>query len=414
MPSIDPPGARVVRSRMARAGYGSGMKKLAVIAVAIALAACKPKETPPVKQANLTPTSSAKPGSAASSGAASQPASRPSRHAAVAKANPDFVKHVRAGWKAQKDDKWADAVVEFEAALKITPDDQKALAELGWSAMKAGDFDKAKKADQKAIDTAKDNNVKAMALYNLGSVLAKTGDKEGALRLFVQSLALRPNKNVEKAVLDLGAKPETPVAMCKAGQAPCDCLRENDEDTCEEVKDYQPAVPAGYHVFHEDQGRYSFDALFDDKLRFVTDLGADTDRTHVSGTDVVKKLEVKKVGGHQVLRVEIDSSSSTAYASAGETGDFQVLEEDSAYQVTLCVLGNETTPPSCPLVVPLEGKHSKSYDPLDTDSKEKPPAGEEHQATLDLQLADDGTATVKLVKGDSAGLEALMGPHRLW
>src|SRR5262245_17860580 len=72
----------------------------------------------------------------------------------------EYKKHMKAGWAAQKAEKWADAVPEFEAALKAIDGDQRALTELGWSAQNDGDFVKARKVDDQAIRVAVDKNVK--------------------------------------------------------------------------------------------------------------------------------------------------------------------------------------------------------------------------------------------------------------
>src|SRR4051812_43399336 len=68
----------------------------------------------------------------------------------------EYKKHLKAGWALQKAKQWAQAVIEFEAAAKVLDGDQRALAELGWSAMNAGDFVKARKADEQAVQVSVD------------------------------------------------------------------------------------------------------------------------------------------------------------------------------------------------------------------------------------------------------------------
>src|SRR5215468_5662635 len=82
----------------------------------------------------------------------------------------DYRKHIKKGWALQKQSKWAEAVPEFDKALVAIDGDQRALTELGYSAMNAGDFVKARKADEQAIQVASDKKTKAMALYNMGLV----------------------------------------------------------------------------------------------------------------------------------------------------------------------------------------------------------------------------------------------------
>ncbi len=136
----------------------------------------------------------------------------------------DYKKHLQAGFALQKQQKWAEAVGEFEAAGAAIDGDERALAELGFSAMSAGDFAKARRADEQAVQVATDKKVKAAALYNLGTVLEKTSDKDGALRAYHASLQLRPNATVEKAVAQLGAAPGTEPPFCAAAEQPCACI----------------------------------------------------------------------------------------------------------------------------------------------------------------------------------------------
>src|SRR2546423_725848 len=131
----------------------------------IAIVACKGKQEAPPAAALPTPAE-AKPKKA------TKPPPSVEQRAA-------YKQHMKAGWKAQKDEKWADAVPEFESAAKAIDGDQRALSELGFSAMNAGDFPKARKADLEAVRVAVDPKVKAASLYNLGVVQEKSGDKDG-------------------------------------------------------------------------------------------------------------------------------------------------------------------------------------------------------------------------------------------
>ena len=169
----------------------------------------------------------------------------------------EFKKRMKAGWALQKAKKWADAVPEFEAALTAIVADQRALTELGWSAMNAGDFTKARKANEEAVRVAVDRKVKAAGLYNLGLVQEKTGDKQGALKSYAASLKLRPNKTVEQAVSRLGAKPTVEPAFCEPPHSVCDCVIEHafgepepgDNVTCAQTTSVKVPVK-GFRVMH--------------------------------------------------------------------------------------------------------------------------------------------------------------------
>src|SRR3954451_21903969 len=158
--------------------------------------------------------------------------------------------HMKAGWKLQKQEKWADAVPEFEAALAAVDVDPRALTELGWSAMNAGDYKKARRADDQATRLAVEPKVKAAALYNLGVVEARTGNADDARASFTQSIALRPNKTVEAELAKLGTAPEQAVPLCQPDQDPCTCLRSEvdpeggSETTCTEVAEPKNPIAA--------------------------------------------------------------------------------------------------------------------------------------------------------------------------
>ena len=64
--------------------------------------------------------------------------------------------HLRAGRKHADAREWAPGVREFEAALKLTPEDATAANELAWAALQAGDIAKARKAGEAALRGAAD------------------------------------------------------------------------------------------------------------------------------------------------------------------------------------------------------------------------------------------------------------------
>ena len=70
--------------------------------------------------------------------------------------------------------------------------DDRALAELSFAAMSAGEQDLARKAGRQAVLTATEPKIRAAALYNLGRV-EEPGDPAKAAALYRASLALRPN-----------------------------------------------------------------------------------------------------------------------------------------------------------------------------------------------------------------------------
>src|SRR5262249_34396073 len=157
---------------------------------------------------------------------------------------------------------------------------------------------------------AADKKVKAAALYNLGVVLEKTNDKDGALRAYHASLALRPNKTVELAITKLGAAPTAEPPFCAAGDKPCACVvraafGDGDGAHCEQRAD--SPVP-GFRVFHIERDYHDekWDYLLDEHDQLVAVIGGGFMYRMGSVMDdlAFDKPRVKTIGGHRVLWIE--------------------------------------------------------------------------------------------------------------
>jgi len=335
----------------------------------------------------------------------------------------EYKKRMKAGWALQKQKKWSQAVPEFEAALKAIDSDERATTELGWSAMNAGDYVKARKADLVAVNIAIDPKVKASALFNLGSVLEKVGDKDGALKTYLASLQLRPNKIVEQAVGRLGATPETVPPLCKPGQAACDCViaaafGEQDPDdpaTCEPQADPKIPVP-GFKEYLAKQNSWSWNYLLDEHQELVAIVGGGLDRLNTSETITLEKAELKTIAGHQVLWIQTQDHANQEHPTGeGETID---SADDTEVAVTICVVGDAKTPTKCPLRdVPLSHEYTadRLYFSDEDQAADKDFKPTQSATKTEITFADDGTVTVKLVSGPSdSALDKLLGPHKLW
>lgn len=385
-----------------------------LVMAVVVLAACGSKSSEPAAQETKKTVEPAKVVAAGPKpdAAAAKPAKRPPP---TKEQLAEFKKRMKAGWALQKATKWAESVPEFEAALVAVPSEQRALAELGWSAMNAGDFAKARKADEQAIKVAVDKKVRASGLYNLGLVQEKTGDKDGALKSFLASLQLRPNKTVEQAVGRLGAKPETETVFCATGAKPCDCVFDAayDEIQRENAKcdvTTTPAFPVKtfklYHVssdaFYGSQWTYALD----EKNQLVGVVEGDSERGHMTERTKLVKADLKAIGGHYVLWLETEYTTEVIVPTLEDSSQF---ESTATRSVTLCVVGDGKTATRCPLrEVPLSQVEEKGT--IDGDAS---PAKTE--TVTEVTIADDGTATVKLVRGPSdAQIAKLVGPHKLW
>jgi len=406
------------------------MKRSIVVVAALtsALVACgNSKDKPSAGSGSSSETGSGsgsaavasvtKSGSGAGSGSQAKPADTKGKHVVTPPTKQqlaDYRKHVKAGWAMQKQSKWAEAVPEFEKALVAIDGDQRALTELGFSAMNAGDFVKARKADEQAIQVAVDKKVKAMALYNLGLVQEKTNDTAGALRSYVASLALRPNKTVEKAVGRLGTSPEADKPFCDKGQKPCDCALaygfgdsgpDGDSDNppkCEEATDVKSPVD-GWHVYHISRVFHAEDwyYLLDENNRLVAPIKGGYEYRHGRVFDMFEldSGTVQTIGGHKILRLQTHDTLEETQPS-GDNDEDMKIDGSERVLVTICEIGAGGT--RCPLSeVPIS--ETKSQD------------GKTTKTVLDLAISPDGTATVKLVSGASdEAIDKLVGPHKLW
>ena len=115
-----------------------------------------------------------------------------------------FNKEFQLGRKLSGQRKWAEAVKAFEAALKNLPGHTAALTDLGFAAFQAGDFPKARAANERALRLTTIPEQRAPILYNQGRVSEARGDLAAARFEYAQSLALRPNATVEARLKGLG------------------------------------------------------------------------------------------------------------------------------------------------------------------------------------------------------------------
>ncbi|MBV8763090.1 MAG: tetratricopeptide repeat protein, partial [Deltaproteobacteria bacterium] len=301
----------------------------------------------------------------------------------------------------QKQKQWSQAVDEFEAALAALDGDQRALAELGFSAMNAGDYPAARDADQQAARVALDPNVKAAALFNLGTVELKLGDVDAARLSFQRSLELRANKTVQAELVKLGTASDSK-PFCPAGMDPCGCVYDYaagrpDTGTGCDVKT-SALLPAAWKIYTVAHMAYVESFVLDEHNNLLFVSARSDDHVRHVGDMAISKVETKSIGAHRVLWIE---QSEHATEMITHEDDTESDIDETSDLVTICVLGTATAPTRCPLrEVPVDRVYGEGSGKSET------------VATIELS---DGTATVKLVKGPSCcGLDALVGAHKLW
>jgi tetratricopeptide (TPR) repeat protein len=378
------------------------MQRSIVLMVAVACRSSSATDPPPSK------TTAPAPASAADAQSAAAPEATPKQ---LAQAHA----HMKAGWAAQKAKKWSDATTEFEAALAIVDGDARALAELGWSAMNAGDLAKAKKADEAAVRAAIEPKVKAAGLYNLGLVQLRLDDQAGAKKSLEASLALRPNHAVEDALAKLGASPAEQAVFCEPGKRPCDCAMAaftgDAPESCAVSTELKPPV-ATFHVYTVKGGPDREDYLLDEHDQLVAVIGGAVAQRRLITSIHLDKTAVSTVGGHQVLRLDLTDHETNH--DLNETG---YEDEDlTTKHATYCAVGDAKTPTKC-IDVPTEITHILEQSNISADLKVGATTTKQRrQATFEVALGDDGTVTVKLAKGTLGDdLDPnTVGPHKLW
>jgi len=114
----------------------------------------------------------------------------------------DYDARMKAGTTLEDQKKWAEALVEFEAALTARSGDAVALAEIGFTAFHAGNLARAKEASEVAILAAVAPKIRGSAMYNLGVAIEPTLP-HAAATLYFESNKIRPNATVRARLAKL-------------------------------------------------------------------------------------------------------------------------------------------------------------------------------------------------------------------
>ena len=407
------------------------MLRRLLLASALLVAACSGKKTVP----SPAPAADAAPAAApdAAPAAAAQPAP-PSKEARRA-----YRKHLAAGRKLGAKKAWGEAVVELEAALAAIPHDGRALSELAWAAYNAGDHDKARRAGMESVLAASDAKVKASALYNLGRVEETLAHKEQAAKLYRQSLALRENKTVAEHLAGLGqdaAAPEDgaddtlPCSEARPAEQVCACIDAFasywDKDMPAEERSCTLEPEGSVAGLRVATAKMSFDT----ETILLVAKGANGWSVVAHLEDVfnpgafgifeewkLTSLRADSIGeGRTIIRVVTEHHRRDSDSGLAE------METEDTTRLTLCVGSAGVT--TCPLqAVPMKYAFLRERldfgddEELDEETKKMQTPGLPIRDSFELnvQVKNDGTATVVLSKGSvGKDVKALLGPHRLF
>lgn len=221
------------------------------------------------------------------------------------------------------------AIAAFQKALVAMPGDASALSELSWAAFQKGDLALAKDAGFRAVASARKDQLEAAALYNLGRVAEKEGDKTGAIALYRRSLDLRSNRIVRNRIAALGALDErvAEALMPASGESLCpeQGSEEDDGEPCwEEPMKGEIARPflavlsvsggfqEQYYSFgvRTKKGLFASNSLYSHHSK--ADAGLSMGDLSIAGDDA---------SGNPVIRFEWESRDSGAEP-------YEMLEED--------------------------------------------------------------------------------------
>ena len=126
---------------------------------------------------------------------------------ATAEATAQAKVRLNAGRKLTRAKDFAAAIAEYDAALALDPKLAQAWSERGYAKLLAGDLDAAKDDLEHALPFDEGNNYRASVHYNLGLVAEKKGDLATAKAEFSESIDMRPNATVSKALERVGGLP---------------------------------------------------------------------------------------------------------------------------------------------------------------------------------------------------------------
>ena len=405
------------------------MKRPLLSLALLAVIACGKKSSPPAAGSGTAPP----PAAVVDAGAAVDAAAKAAGKAAKPKAAPvtraaraEYKAKLSAGRKLAKAAKWPEAIAAFEAALVAIPGDERALGELSFAAMSAGDHAKDRAAGRQAVLTTTDAKLKAAALYNLGRVEEQAAAPAKAAALYRESLALRPNKTVEQRLAGLGtAITDAPTPLACATPMPadklCDCLlatvAENFEPDDERACSVDPSGVDGWQTV-----TFATSGMNESEVAVVAQIGTgwavvgylaaiyNPGMFGISEEWTLDAAKQEPLGDRTIVRFE-----STHTRTDSDMGIDEIESVTSKY-LMVCVRDPKTGAASCPLDVTTEATYERDRLGLDdeelADVKDlrTPGLPIRSETTLTVTLLPAGVAQVRAVRGRPDGI----GDVKLW
>ncbi|APR76544.1 Hypothetical protein A7982_01891 [Minicystis rosea] len=372
-------------------------------------------------------TATAKATAATSASAPKAPPSRAERA--------KFLKPLEEGRKSARAKDFKRALVLFDEALAVAPNDARVLAEVGWAALHTGELDRADKANKRGLALTKQPQLRAQILYNTGRVAEARKDVEAARKAYAESLALRDNAEVKKR-LDAAGGPPAEALPCASGAATvdalCTCLLadkngpmapDDVQKKCEAEKtpafgDARLSVIA-YGAEMLGERAHLLVARDGGVLRPVAHLGLDYEPGAFGVHNEARVVggEAKTFGARRVIVVKSEQRNTDQNMAGLE------LCEASEDLETVCALGSGSSPTRCytvPVMLSSGCGAGVEPDPAELDEDMKKSIAEmakgwhKSKAKLSWSLSEDGKVVVKQVSGDAGIVRAgIVGEHPL-
>jgi hypothetical protein len=348
-------------------------------------------------------------------------------------ATPKLTKEQRAEYRAHfdkgrtlsKGKQWAEAITSLEAALAIVPGDDRVMGELSWAAFSSGDHKKAREMGRAAALAATKPGVKAAALYNLGRAEEASGRLAEAKAAYAESIALRPNKTVSDRLAALeksvpGVADPLPCATPQPEADMCTCLSKSvDDSEVQPACKVEPLPVDGLAV-----ATYATSGLGEERVVVVArqaaawSVVADLAWVYNPGMMGIHeeltlgKATTRKVGTHTI--VEITANKSRGDSDMG----IDEIETEASELLVVCVLGDATTPTTCPLDVITHHVYERDRmgmleegETID-ESLRTPGLPIREETRITVEYADDGVAKLRAVAGKVDADK--LGDRKLW
>lgn len=333
-------------------------RTLSLLALSVALAAggCKDKKDKDKKPSEPAAKKPAKPAvKKPAKPAVKKPAAKKPKGPTPKERNKEYFAALKAGRTLSNAKKHADALKKFDEALALVPDDPVVLSEISYSSLKTGDLERAEKAARTSIKGAWRKSIKASSMYNLGRVLEKKKDKDGALKVYLQSYEVRPHPAVAKRISSLGGTvPTLAIQMRPLLAVKTPVAYTDDNPFAKKVAKPETPFEEAY-VLQGDNG-CDLTVKVAGAYYMLSELSECAGNNRYSRTEIDVKMV--KLGAAHALEIRVMEGARDYNRT--KTGDQQWTTEEE-YTVVYCGAG-KSNKPSCTTPIVTKRSTIKEWD----------------------------------------------------